>query len=173
MLSVATHALAQLHWDVAAEAGATKRFTSGGSADPEIGPGAQLQAHAALVPLVRIGVYGAFDASPVSGFPTRHFVGGGLHAKFSPPLLGSHWRTWLYVGAGYAYTYATGVSGGIIDVPVGLGLGYRLGPIVPFVELGTRFGLGFWGSMYDPNDTTYLGHDSVAVSLSVGVILEQ
>jgi hypothetical protein len=212
----APSARAQLHWDVGAQVGAAKRFTTGGDAGapaPGFGPVGAIQGHVALVPMVRIGAYFAQDVSPVSGAGTRTFWEGGLHAKVTPPLLAAPWRAYAFVGVGYAYTYRTsyhgapvttaagggatpnvlfaGASGGLLDVPFGLGLGAKAfglrWPWVLFAELGARAGLAFWGPMYAggaapaPGDAgglatgaaPFLGKDSFALTLSLGLSLEQ
>jgi hypothetical protein len=207
-LLVAPAARAQVHWDVGAQAGVIKRFTTGGAngaPDPGFGPVVQLQGHLALVPMVRIGLYAAADVSPASGVGARTFYEGGLHLKVTPPLLSAPWRAWAFAGFGYAYTYAAsfhapvalptsttnvlfgGTYGGMLDVPLGLGLGYkpaRAGvPWLVFAELGGRLGVGFYGPMYDDGAAgtaggvvtvaPFLGKDSFALTLSVGLSLEQ
>jgi hypothetical protein len=199
---------AQLHWDVGAEVGAMKRFTTGSDVaapEPGFGPVFELQGHVALVPMVRIGAYFAQDISPASGIGARTFYEGGLHLKVSPPLLSAPWRAWAFAGFGYAYTYAAsyhgavtigtqtsdvlygGVYGGMLDVPVGVGLGYKLqslvSPWLVFAELGGRFGVGFYGPMYADGAAgiasnyvavaPFMGKDSFALTLSLGLSFEQ
>ncbi len=204
-------ARAQIHWDAAAQGGIIQRFVTGsdpGTHAPKAGPFVQLTGHLALIPLVRVGLYAATDVEPATGIAARHFYELGVHGKFAPPLLGGAWRTWLSLGFGYAYTYAPSytsnetigndpqpstvtvdtATGGMLDLQPGLGLGYRLGSLMPFVELGGRFGLAFWGTMYDsaasgcgstpthpgePICQPYFGQDSFAVWLSIGLSLEQ
>jgi hypothetical protein len=200
---VSAPVLAQVKWDVAAQAGVVKRFTTGGSANaasPGVGPGFEVQGHVAVVPMVRVGLYGAMDLAPSAGtgeaaIGTRTYWEGGLQVRLTPPLLPAPWRTWAFAGVGFAYTYAAsytinagsgsglveGVSGSLLDVPLGLGLGYRLqAPWSVFVEEAARLGAGFYGAMYDgaPGvsgansagiSPAFAGHDSFALSLSVGV----
>lgn len=184
---------AQVRWDLGAQAGVAKRFTTGGPAgtpSPGFGPMAELQGHVALVPMVRVGLYVAEDLSPAPG-RLRSVTAGGLHVRVSPPLLAAPWRTWLFTGFGFAYAYDPGqegehASGQLFDVPAGLGLGVKLGKgTLLFAELGARFGFGFYGRMYEaaPAGTAtssgdsaagpFLGHDAVALSLTVGLSLEQ
>jgi hypothetical protein len=72
-----------------------------------------------------------------------------------------------------------GAAGGILDLPFGAGIGVRLRrPWVFTVELMGRAGLAFTGAMYDPGrcgctPSSYVGRDSFAVALTVGVSLEQ
>lgn len=186
-------ALAQLHWDVGAEAGVMNRFTSGaapGAPEPEPGPVAQVVGHVAVVPMLRGGVYLAYDVAPLSRLPARQTIEAGLQMRLVPPLLPSPWRTWVFLGLGYARTVvpshsASGGSanalvpaaaGGILELPFGFGLGYRLSrPWQIFTELGGRAGLAFAGDIYDRSPCIcgepYLGRDSIALSLSVGVSL--
>jgi hypothetical protein len=182
-------ALAQVHWDAGAQVGVMERLTTGGppgSPTPTPGPVFQLQGHVALVPMVRIGAYVAHDISPVDSVPARQITGAGLRAKVAPPLLSGPWHTWAVLGVGVAHAYEPSHSvpgpsgsltvgsaeGGILDIPVALGLGYRVrGPRDPWeisTELGCRFGVAFFGSLYDGGP-----RDSFALSLSVGVTLDE
>jgi hypothetical protein len=184
LLVLPSVAHAQVHWDVGAQAGAMKRFTTGGDSgapSPGFGPTFGLQGHVALVPLVRAGLYAEQDVSPVSAEGPRTFWAGGLHFRVTPPLLSSPWRTWLFVGAGYAYAYSRGVhaDGGFLEVPVGLGLGRKLGAHgLLFTELGARFGVISSGRMYDRSTAglegvPFLGQDSFALGLTLGLSLER
>jgi hypothetical protein len=186
-------AAAQLHWDAAAEVGAMQRLRTGagpGGGSDEPGPVGEVNFHLALLPMVRIGPYLTHDISPVSGAPSRQTTEGGLRAKFSPPLLPTPWRSWTFLGAGYARAYepshhvpatgdfAPGAGGGILDLRLGFGLGYRLNhPWELFTELGGRFGLAFAGSLYQSGECScgqpYVGKDSFALSLSLGLSLNQ
>jgi hypothetical protein len=183
VLLLSREARAQLRWDVGAHAGVTKRFTGGGDASapaPGFGPSFGVQAHVALVPMVRLGGYFEGDLSPASPESPRAFWAGGLHARFMPPLLGGPWRTWLSVGFGYAdaYSYERHTGGDLFEVPVGLGLGRKIGgPWVLYAELGPRFCFGALGTMYaatdDPRAAPFLGKDSFALGASVGLSLEE
>ncbi len=216
-LLATTNASGQVRWDVGGQVGAIKRFATGGdpaAPSPDVGPLFELQGHLALVPMVRIGAYLAQDISPASGLGLRTFWAGGLHLKLAPPLLSAPWRTWVFAGFGYAYTAAasyqktvtTGTqtvnvlfesqTGGMLEVPVGLGLGYRLrGRATPWllvVELGGRIGAGFFGPMYGRGAGggggagagagagsgasalgPFVGKDSFAMTLCVGLSFDQ
>jgi hypothetical protein len=184
LLLVPSVAHAQVHWDVGAQAGAMKRFTTGGdegAPSPGFGPTFGLQGHVALVPMVRAGLYAEQDISPASEAGPRTFWAGGLHFRVTPPLLSSPWRAWLFAGAGVAYAYSRGVhaDGGFLDLPLGLGLGRKLTRSwLLFTELGTRFGLLSYGSMYGhaaarSEGVPFEGQDSFALGLTVGLSLEQ
>jgi hypothetical protein len=153
--------------------------------------------------MVRVGAYLAQDVAPVAGAGVRTYWEGGLRAKVTPPLLSAPWRAYAFAGLGYAYTYASshravppggaaevlfaGVSGGMLDLPVGLGLGARapgaMRAWVVFAELAGRFGVAFYGPMYAAGAPSavagaagpapFVGKDSFALSLSVGLSLEQ
>lgn len=163
-------ASAQVHWDASAKAGVTDRFETGGdagAASPRPGPSLELQGHVALLPMIRVGAYLAADLSPAVGRGAaadgpRAFAQTGAHLRVSPPFVPWPWRTWLFAGVGYGYArdLATGLGGGMLDVPVGLGLGRKLTrPWMLFTELGARFGA--------------VGKDAFALSFSVGLSLEE
>jgi hypothetical protein len=200
-------AAAQVNSDVGLSAGVMKRITTGSEAnDPGFGPAAQLQAHVAVLPMLRVGLYAAWDMSPMPSYGTRNFYEGGIHARLTPPLLSAPWKTYLYAGFGAGYARQDGYSqtgtqysstdGAILEIPAGLGLAYQLGAPSGgrgrhwelFIEAGGRFGVGFIGRIYDPNDTAtspvcqaapnagclapvgnFTGQDSFALSLSAGV----
>jgi hypothetical protein len=184
-------ASAQVHWDAGAQAGVTKRFAAGGDAgapSPGFGPSLELQGHVALLPMVRLGVYLGTDLSPAAPDGLRTFWDGGLHLRLTPPLAPWPWRTWLFTGFGYAFAddLGPGLPGGMLEVPVGLGLGRKVGShALFFVELGARIGFGFYGRMYDRSavetsgesgqspGSAYVGQDTFALSLSVGLSLEE
>ena len=85
---------------------------------------------------------------------------GGLRVKGSLPWLRGKTHAWIFAGLGYAAVSARsypladdgrvrGSGGGHFEVPVGLGLGYRFHrPWELTLEVGSRFGFGFAGSVY-------------------------
>jgi hypothetical protein len=187
---------AQVHWDIGAEVGVMQRVTpdrSPGLPLPQAGPLAELHAHVALMPMLRLGAYLAHDISLVE--PNRQTTEAGLRAKLTPPLLPRPWRTWTFLDLGYARSYRPshvleptpsngasgevgGAEGDFLDAALGFGVGARVrGPWMLFAELAARAGFLFWGAMYDPSPCAclrdpYPGHDSFAASLSVGVSLD-
>jgi hypothetical protein len=179
-----------------------QRFATGadpGGASPEPGAVGELHAHVAILPMLRLGPYVAHDIAPLTSGPAREITEGGLRAKLSPPLLGAPWQTWGFVGVGYARAYepshalptelgspaitvaprfAPGQGGGLLEARLGLGLGLRLDrQWEAFLELGGRAGLLFVGSLYDRGacgcGEAYAGKDSFALSLSLGLSLNQ
>lgn len=160
----------------------TKRFTTGGDAgapQPGLGPSFGLQGHVALLPMVRAGLYAEQDVSPASDAGPRMFWAGGVHVRATPPLLPSPWRAWVFAGAGVAYAYSKAVhaAGALMDVPLGVGLGSKLGGhLLLFGEVGARWGLLFQGAMYDAAGAPaaqYLGRDSFALTASLGLSWER
>ena len=186
-------AAAQVRWDAGADVGVMQRVTTGAAPlapSPEPGPVGELRAHIAILPMLRMGPYLAHEIAPLSAGAPREITDAGLRAKVSPPLLALPWRSWLFVGVGYARayepshhlggaaggTFVQGEGGGFLETRVGVGLGYRLDRRWElFAELGGRIGLLFAGSMYDPAGCgcgePYEGKDSFALSLSLGLSL--
>jgi hypothetical protein len=176
-------ALAQVHWDAAAEVGVMKRFLAErpqGGDDAGFGPIGQVNAHVALLPLVRVGGYFGYELSPFAGdASTRSLFGGGLRAKVMSPWPRGNVRGWLFAGFGYMAAYApsydtpvtvpsgisgqttaaqghvAGAGGGFFEIPLGIGASYKLYGAWSLVgELGVRIGLGHTGSAYeDPGPT--------------------
>jgi hypothetical protein len=138
--------------------------------------------------MVRVGAYLGTDLSPAAPDGLRTLWDGGLHVRVTPPLAPWPWRTWLFAGFGYAFADDLGphLPGGFLEAPVGLGFGRKVSRHwMLFTELGARFGFGFYGRMYDRSavepsgesgqtrDGAYLGQDTFALSLSVGLSLEE
>lgn len=188
----------QVRWDVGTEVGAMKRFAthdatprSSTARDPDVGPVLTIQGHLALAPMIRAGLYFAEDVSPATAVAARSFSEGGLEIKLTPPLLPLPWRLSFIAGIGYAYVFApsyrtsdvshgdrvsllrTAEHGGMFELPVGFALGCRLtSSWVLLAELSARLGVGFFGPMYDPG-SGFLGRDSFALSLAIGVSFER
>ncbi len=183
---------AQVHWDLGAQLGARQRLPSEREGPaPGPGPMGQLQAHVALLPMIRLGPYLTHDISPTSGAPARQTTEAGFRVKLTPPLLAAPWRGWVFVGLGYARAYTPshpvasgsgqvpGAEGTALDGAFGVGIGARVrGPWVLFAELAGRIGLLFAGAIYDRAECLclrdpYAGKDLFAASLAVGLSLEQ
>jgi hypothetical protein len=187
-LSIIREADAQVHWDVGVQAGATERLTTGHGAAPTPGPSAEIHGHIAVIPMVRVGPYAAFDLSPVPGSDARQVYAAGLRAKLSPPWLSAPWHAWAFLGIGFADACTSGRSttgdasacagsDGILELPAGVGVGHRLhGPWELYAELGARVALAHGSirtraSGAGMPSTALAGDDLLAVSLSVGVSL--
>jgi hypothetical protein len=178
----ARRAEAQVHWDIGVQGGVNKRFLSGGPSEAGFGPMAQLQAHVALLPLVRVGGYAGWEHSPLDGDKApRNMFGGGLRVKVMSPWPRGDVRLWLFVGFGfqgvYAQSYRTtvltevtpgsptsglapapalvhGSGGRYFEVPFGIGVSYKLRkPFELFGELGSKVGFASSGSTYDDGPT--------------------
>jgi len=198
VLFAAGAAAAQVRWDAGAQVGVMQRVVAGSDVGPPgPGPVGELHVHVALVPLVRVGPYVAHDIAPEPGAPARETTEGGLRAKLTPPWLSAPWRLWAFAGVGYARVYepshhapavsfgggapvdvtVPGVGGGLLEVPFGVGLGYRLRrPWELFAELGARVPVIATGDVYaQPPCGCQVprGKDAFALSLSVGVSLDQ
>ncbi|MBX3185807.1 MAG: hypothetical protein KF819_02280 [Labilithrix sp.] len=178
LVSLATPARAQVHWDVGVQGGVMKRFLGdkpAGGDDAGFGPAAMLHAHLALYPLVRVGAYLGHDISPLGGDgAARDITSAGARVKIMSPWPRAPWRAWIFVGLGHtrvwARSYATtqslpaapgqpavdrsvfvhGDAGGFFEVPLGMGVSYKFRkPWEMFWELGTRIGFGGAGPVYD------------------------
>jgi len=109
-------ASAQLHWDLGAQVGVSKRFLGASPNDGTpldtnagFGPTAQVLGHVALMPLVRVGGYLGYEISPLTGDPAaRDMFGGGLRVKVMSPWPRGDVRFWLFVGFGYQAVHARG-----------------------------------------------------------------
>jgi hypothetical protein len=189
-------ARAQVHWDVGIQAGATERLTTGDARVPAStpGPSGEIHAHIAILPMLRVGPYAAFDLSPAPGRAARQIYAAGVRTKLTPPWLSSPWRAWAFLGVGFADAYSPryaraivapsgptdvfvdGFSIGMLELPVGVGLGYKVrGPWELYSELGARVVVarGFISASSGgaAPSAPPVRDDLLAVSLSVGVSL--
>jgi hypothetical protein len=132
-----------------------------------------MHAHLAVVPLLRVGPYVAFDLSPARGSMNRRIYAAGLRAKLTPPWLAAPWHVWAFLGVGSGYEQDPGRALGLLEIPVGVGIGRRVhGPWEMYAELCTRWDVLHFGSS-DRGAAPWIGDDLLAVSLSVGVSLGQ
>lgn len=173
-LFCASSANAQLHLDASAQLGADKRFATNrpaGSDDAGFGAVGQLNAHVALLPLIRVGAYVGHEISSF-GDATRDITWFGARGKLMSPFLRTL-KPYFFLGFGYAATYqrsvdrtvsvpttlgqsktmeatVEGAGGGFFDVPFGVGASYKLvKPIELVGELGAHVGFAHSGSVYD------------------------
>jgi hypothetical protein len=217
---LASEAKAQLHFDVGAEPGVMRRIllqrgNDGFNPLPDagFGPMFELHGHVAILPLLRAGLYVSHDIS--SELSARQITSFGVRAKLTPPLLCGNWRSWAFVGFGYSLVYAPsfqhdyligtgfggtqqattvsvdGQSGYFFEVPVGIGLGYKLDKTWELTaELGAKVGFNFSGDLYcdgssdptcaangsapryPPLELPVPGYDTLAVYLALGVSLD-
>jgi hypothetical protein len=183
-LAAAAPARAQVHWDSSAEVGVEKRFLNAkpaGAADAGFGPVARVGAHFALLPLIRVGGYGSFAFSPITGASARLLYGGGLELRLVPPIRLPSMHAYVFTGIGYMGARATArdgapaAGGGCIDVPLGFALSYRVRkPVEIGAALGSRFSAACNGSLYNDSATPapnarspYAGTDIFALNLSL------
>jgi hypothetical protein len=164
-------ASAQIHGDVGVNVGVMDRVRSGGTGSGSLGPMAELEAHIAVLPLLRVGVYLSHDIAPNSvDRAAWQVTSGGLHVKILAPFVRGNLRAWFFFGAGYAGVYApsynepfdfadgqgrrntdvTGAGGSFFEIPFGIGGAWRFAkPWELVAQLGARFDFGFNGSIYD------------------------
>lgn len=166
------------------------------------GPTVGLQGHVALIPFVRVGLYGSFEVSSIDKIqaPARNFLAVGAQGKLFSPWPRGDLRLFATLGVGYVGVLAPGYAtkirpvggppadvtvdtagGGFIEIPFGIGVSYRLrGPLTVYAQLLTRFGLGFWGTVYGENagrnaHNPVLGRVAIAPDgydvLSLGLVL--
>jgi hypothetical protein len=220
LVTVASEAKAQLHLDLGAEPGVMRRVLlqrgndgTNNLPDANFGPMFELHGHVAILPLLRAGIYVSHDIS--YELSERQITSFGVRAKITPPLLCGNWRTWAFLGFGYSIVYApsyqhdyligTGLGGGqsptnvnvdgqpgyYFEVPVGIGLGYKLDKTWELTaELGAKIGFNFAGELYcdgssdptcgangsapryPPLELPVPGYDTLAVYLALGVSLD-
>ena len=175
VLAVPKLAHAQLHSDFSLQAGLEKRFlTSRAPTVPDAGPGLRLdlRGHFAFFPFIRLGAYGAYAFTPQAG-EGRNTGSLGFHARIvSPVPRTERFSLWLGVGAGYARTFVTGPTsptGGYVEVPLGIGAGYKIRkPFTIFAEVQSVFGVGHHGAVYDAG----AGNDGTLLSFAAGLMLD-
>ncbi len=151
---------AQVHYDLGALASFQQRV--GNVAE---GGALTLDGHVAVFPLLRVGAWVTGEVSkPIDAGVLREIVGGGLRVKIVPPWPRGVWRAWVATGFGYDGVITDGAGGGgFFEIPAIVGASYRIRkPLVFLMELGARFGFGFWGSYYEKNN------DVVSLTLSIG-----
>ncbi|HWL87435.1 MAG TPA: hypothetical protein VNO21_16640 [Polyangiaceae bacterium] len=209
MLVAPRDASAQVHWDAGANAGIVRRIYTGGAGGGGFGPMAGIQGHVALFPLVRLGGYFSHDLSPADdGGPARNVTSFGVRVKVGSPWPRGALHAWAFLGLGYAEVYArsyhrsvgvgdggspvfadalvAGASARHLDVPFGIGIGYRFWkPWELTLEVGSHFGLDFVGSLYEePGRAAFpagyaerriapVGTDAVAPFAVLGVSLDE
>jgi hypothetical protein len=175
--AVAAPARADVHYDLGAQVGVARRVLSAQTPqgdDAGFGPVAEVRAHLALYPLVRVGAYLEHDISPISGGRyggARQITAGGLHLRVLSPLPQGKLRLYAGLGFGYAGVYAPSYqstggfdgmnnplpstfvrasTGSFWELPITVGLSYRLARHFDLTaELGLRIGVAFTGDVYN------------------------
>lgn len=162
---------AQIHGDVGVNVGIMRRIKTGGFGDGAFGPVGEIEAHIAVIPLLRVGAYASHDIAPNDTDGSAwQITSAGLHVKVLAPFVRGAYRAWLFTGFGYAGVYApsynktydfqdsqgprntdvTGAGGSFFEVPVGVGFGWRFSkPWELVAQLGVRWDFDFVGSLYD------------------------
>lgn len=152
-------AAAQLHADVEAEAGVAHRFATNGTGDRvgetrRFGPIAQVSGDLAILPLVRAGVWFAWDANDQGG-ANRDWVStvaGGVRARGIVPVMLGPFRPSVTTGVGWAvgYGHRDGRTGGSLEIPVAFNFAYKLRkPYELLFGLGTRISVYTTGDRFD------------------------
>ncbi len=180
-------AAAQLHADVEAEAGVAHRFATNGTGDRagetrRFGPIVQVAGDLALLPLVRAGVWFAWDANNQGG-ANRDWVStiaGGIRARGIVPVMLGPFRPSITTGVGWAvgYGHRDGRTGGSLEIPVAVNLAYKLRkPYELTFGLGTRIsvyntGERFEGTAAEQARGATPGRDFLLPFLTVGIHAE-
>lgn len=165
ILLAAPDARAQVRYDVGVLGGFAQRFVAGSAAEGGV---LMVDAHVAVVPLLRVGAWGSAEVSkPLDDGALRGIFSGGLRAKIVPPWPRGVWRAWVATGFGYdGLVTSDAGGGGFFEVPAIIGASYRIRkPVVFLMELAARIGFGFWGSYYD----SHTDGDVIAITLSLGI----
>lgn len=180
-LTFAGTASAQLKWEASGSVGTGLRLKIGGPG-AQLGPAFGLDAHVALLPLVRVGGYLAHDIAPEDGAAARRAFGGGARVKLMSPWPRGDFQGWIFAGFGYSGVTRAGyrgvatasrtpgeapvpqvvdvasAGGGLFEVPFGIGAAYRVArPWKIQLELSGRPSVGAYGSVYGDRPTTTLG----------------
>jgi len=184
-------ALAQVRWDAEVQAGVERRvLTSRPPGVVDAGPGPLLAAstHVALIPLLRVGLYLAYDASPVAALDARELVSGGVDVRLLSPWPRGSRRVYVRVGLGQVGMFSSAhglldgraaggsalvpaARGTFTEVPLAVGVLCRVtAPIWITAEAGARVGFGFGGGAYSPGGSVTNGDDSAAMFVDLGVM---
>ena len=167
------------HYDIGFGIGPSKRFLGNkpdGGDDSAFGGMAQLNADVALLPLLRVGVYGGFELSPPPTGDVKEMFPFGGRVTFTPPLPSDRLKLGLFIGLGYTVVYThsvnetiplqnsqgtlvntpallAGVSGSFLEVPLGARLSYHVRKSWDvFAELRGSIGFGFGATLYNFDD---------------------
>jgi len=167
---------AQLHWDASVQAGGSARlFTNNAGGLPgSLGPVFGLEADVALLPLLRIGLYGDYEYADTTEPSPSSVVSFGARVKVMLPGDRNRVHWWLFTGFGAvdwtapsyvlsdqtsqaasgatAATTVPQASGYFFEVPIGVGMGWRVArPWEIVAELQGRIGFDMNGSYFTQN----------------------
>lgn len=181
---------AQVHWDANVQAGGSARlFTNGtpGGLPGSFGPIFGVEADVAILPLLRLGLYGDYEYADTTEPSPSSVVSFGGRVKVMLPGDRNRVHWWLFTGFGavawtapsYALSDGTSpndngattsttvpeASGYFFEIPVGIGMGWRVWrPWEIVAELQGRFGFDMQGSYFgqdngfsDPDTSGSLG----------------
>jgi hypothetical protein len=178
---------AQLHWDANVQAGASGRLFSNGGLPGSFGPVVGAEADVAIIPLLRLGVYGDYEYADTTEPAPSSVVSFGGRLKVMLPGDRNRVHLWFFTGFGAVvwnappYTFqdqtspndngatstgtAVAATGYFFEVPVGVGMGWRFQrPWELVAELQGRFGFDMNGSYFtqdsgfsDPDTSGALG----------------
>jgi hypothetical protein len=144
------NASAQLRWDVEAQGGLQRHALTSkppGTSDADVGPLVEASGHVALIPLLRVGLYGAYQSGRVPSQATTQLFSSGLDLRLLFPWPRGDYRVYARAAIGEGVMYApahppvAAASGSFTEVPVALGFAYRVhAPLWLTAETGARFG---------------------------------
>jgi hypothetical protein len=179
LLSAPRAAEAQVHWDASLQAGGSGRIFSNGGLPGSIGPVVGVEGDVALIPLLRLGIYGDYEYADTTEpkFSSVVSFGGRLKLMLPGNRNNVHW--WLFTGIGAVvweapayttpdptsstgFTTATATNGYFAEIPLGIGMGWRVRrPWEVVAELQGRFGFDMNGN-YFGQDPSYTDADGTS-----------
>jgi hypothetical protein len=142
-------------------------FTNNAGGLPgSVGPTVGVEGDVALLPLLRLGAYADYEYAYTSEVASPSIVSFGARLKVMVPGYRRNVHWWLFTGFGAAVLEAPGyseafagadantlvvppASGYFFEVPLGVGMGWRVRkPWEVVAELQGRFGFGQGGSYF-------------------------
>jgi hypothetical protein len=190
----ARSAHAQTHWDANVQVGGSARLFSNsgyGGLPGSLGPVVAVAADVAIIPLLRIGLYGDYEYADTTEPAPSSVVSFGGRLKLMLPGNRNHVHWWLFTGVGAVVWQAPGyvtadpnsstgistvtpASGYFAEIPLGVGMGWRVRkPWEIVAELQGRFGFDMNGSYFgqnagfsNPDDQSSLGASRPTTSSS-------
>jgi hypothetical protein len=167
LLGAPSVASAQTHWDANVHAGASGRVFSNGALPGSFGPVVGFDADVAVIPLLRVGLYGDYEYTDTTEPKLSSVISFGARVKIMLPGYRSNIHWWLFTGIGAViweapgfnfYDTSTGAgvttgvpaaSGYFAEIPLGIGMGWRVHrPWEIIAELQGRVGFDWSGSYF-------------------------